>query len=182
VVAASGVQPHLPTLEGTDSHLRFGWGRGSERDLEGFAATLPRMVRFVGSFGSQSVPDAPGMAEAAGPVGRVLVTAATAARLTSPWALEPQPLTAALRPPRPVHRVAPDAMMRRRPPPRGLPEVPALIAKPEQTEHSEAEARDDGDPGGKRKHRTTGNRTPAPERRKKGAGPNGPAPWKRTDS
>lgn len=66
VVAASGVQPHLPTLEGTDSHLRFGWGRGSERDLEGFAATLPRMVRFVGSFGSQSVPDAPGMAEAAG--------------------------------------------------------------------------------------------------------------------
>lgn len=66
VVAASGVHPHLPTLEGTDSHLRFGWGRGSERDLEGFAATLPRMVRFVGSFGSQSVPDAPGMAEAAG--------------------------------------------------------------------------------------------------------------------
>lgn len=58
-------------------------------------------------------------------------------------------------------------MMRRRPPPRGLPEVPALIAKPEQTEHSEAEARNDGDPGGKREHRTTGNRTPAPERRKK---------------
>ena len=65
VIAASGVPPHLPTLDGTDTHLRLGWGRGSERDLPGLAATMPRLVRFVGSFGSQSVPDTEGMAEAA---------------------------------------------------------------------------------------------------------------------
>jgi beta-mannosidase len=56
-LANSGVPPHLPQLEGSDSHLTFGWGRGDERDLAGFAAVMPRMVRFVGSFGSQSVPD-----------------------------------------------------------------------------------------------------------------------------
>ncbi len=57
VIAASGVPPHLPQLEGTDSHLWFGWGRGNERDLVSFAATVPRMVRFVSEFGAQSVPD-----------------------------------------------------------------------------------------------------------------------------
>ncbi len=56
-LANSGVPPHLSQLDGSDSHLVFGWGRGDERDLSGFAAALPRMVRFVGSFGSQSVPD-----------------------------------------------------------------------------------------------------------------------------
>ena len=58
VIAASGVPPHLPQLEGSDSHLWFGWGRGGERDLATFAATVPRMVRFVSEFGAQSVPDA----------------------------------------------------------------------------------------------------------------------------
>ena len=57
VVAHSGVAPHLPQLDGTDSHLFFGWYHGDERDLDGFAATLPRMVRFVSEFGAQSVPD-----------------------------------------------------------------------------------------------------------------------------
>jgi beta-mannosidase len=57
VVAHSGVLPHLPQLEGTDTRLRFGWGHGLERDLPGFAAAMPRLVRFVGEFGSQSVPD-----------------------------------------------------------------------------------------------------------------------------
>ena len=58
VVAHSGVAPHLPQLEGTDSHLYFGWYWGDERDLPGFARVLPRMVRFVGEFGAQAVPSA----------------------------------------------------------------------------------------------------------------------------
>lgn len=57
VVAHSGVLPHLPQLEGTDSHLYFGWYHGDERDLPGFAARLPSMVRFVSEFGAQSVPN-----------------------------------------------------------------------------------------------------------------------------
>ena len=39
VVAHSGVAPHLPQLDGTDSHLYFGWYYGDEADLAGFAAT-----------------------------------------------------------------------------------------------------------------------------------------------
>ncbi|MEN9643528.1 MAG: hypothetical protein RL238_197 [Actinomycetota bacterium] len=58
VVAHSGVAPHVPQLNGTDSHLFFGWYHGDERDLDGFAATLPRMVRFVSEFGAQSAPHA----------------------------------------------------------------------------------------------------------------------------
>jgi beta-mannosidase len=57
VVAHSGVMPHLPQLNGTDSHLFFGWYYGHERDLPGFAAAMPRMVRFVSEFGAQAVPD-----------------------------------------------------------------------------------------------------------------------------
>lgn len=56
VVAYSGVAPHLPRLDGTDTHLHLGWGQGDERDLPGLAASVPRLVRFVGSFGSASVP------------------------------------------------------------------------------------------------------------------------------
>ena len=58
VVAHSGVAPHLPQLDGTDSHLYFGWYWGDERDLPGFARILPRMVRFVSEFGAQAVPAA----------------------------------------------------------------------------------------------------------------------------
>ena len=47
-----GVVPHLPQLDGTDSHLYFGWYHGDERDLPGFAAAVPRMVRFVSEFGA----------------------------------------------------------------------------------------------------------------------------------
>jgi beta-mannosidase len=57
VVAHSGIAPHPPQLEGTDSHLYFGWYFGTERDLPGFAAAWPRMVRFVGEFGAQAVPE-----------------------------------------------------------------------------------------------------------------------------
>lgn len=56
VVAHSGVWPHLPQLEGTDSHLYFGWYHGDERDLPDFARRLPRLVRFVSEFGAQAVP------------------------------------------------------------------------------------------------------------------------------
>jgi beta-mannosidase len=57
VIAHSGVLPHLPLLDGTDSHLYFGWYHGNERDLPRFAASLPSMVRFVSEFGAQAVPD-----------------------------------------------------------------------------------------------------------------------------
>jgi beta-mannosidase len=57
VIAHSGVLPHLPQLDGTDSHLYFGWYWGDERNLPGFAATVPRMVRFVSEFGAQAVPE-----------------------------------------------------------------------------------------------------------------------------
>ena len=55
-IAHSGVLPHLPLLDGTDSHLYFGWYHGNERDISGFAASMPRMVRFVSEFGAQAVP------------------------------------------------------------------------------------------------------------------------------
>ena len=40
--------PHLPLLDGTDSHLYFGWYHGDVRDLDRLAVAVPRMVRFVG--------------------------------------------------------------------------------------------------------------------------------------
>jgi beta-mannosidase len=57
VVPHSGVWPHLPTLDGTDAHLWFGWHHGDERDLPRFLAAFPRMARFVSEFGAQAVPD-----------------------------------------------------------------------------------------------------------------------------
>jgi beta-mannosidase len=56
VIAHSGVVPHLPQLDGTDSHLWFGWRYGEAEDLSALAARLPRMVRFVSEFGSDSPP------------------------------------------------------------------------------------------------------------------------------
>ena len=38
MVKHSGVMPRLPGLEGTDSHLYFGWYWGDERDLPDIAA------------------------------------------------------------------------------------------------------------------------------------------------
>jgi beta-mannosidase len=55
-IAHSGVPPHLPLLDGTDSHLWFGWHRGVATDLAAFAKRMPRMVRFVSDFGADSVP------------------------------------------------------------------------------------------------------------------------------
>ena len=56
VVAHSGVLPHLPQLDGTDTHLFVGWHKGDERDLPDLATAVPRLVRFVSEFGAQSVP------------------------------------------------------------------------------------------------------------------------------
>jgi beta-mannosidase len=56
VIPHSGVLPHPPQLDGTDSHLYFGWYHGHERDLPGFLRRLPRMARFVSEFGAQAVP------------------------------------------------------------------------------------------------------------------------------
>lgn len=56
VIAHSGVLPHPPQLDGTDSHLYFGWYHGNERDLPGFLRAIPRMGRFVSEFGAQAVP------------------------------------------------------------------------------------------------------------------------------
>jgi beta-mannosidase len=55
-IAHSGVVPHLPQLDGTDSHLWYGWRQGDARDLARRANRLPRVVRFVSEFGSDSVP------------------------------------------------------------------------------------------------------------------------------
>lgn len=56
VVAHSGVVPHLPQLDGSDSHLFCGWRDGDQRELERIARRVPRLVRFVSEFGSQSAP------------------------------------------------------------------------------------------------------------------------------
>jgi beta-mannosidase len=57
VIPHSGVLPHPPKLDGTDSHLYFGWYHGEERDLPRFLRLLPRMGRFLSEFGAQAVPE-----------------------------------------------------------------------------------------------------------------------------
>lgn len=57
VVAHSGVLPHLPQLDGTDSHLYLGWRFGDERDLPGLVSSWPRLGRFITEFGAQAVPE-----------------------------------------------------------------------------------------------------------------------------
>jgi beta-mannosidase len=56
-IAHSGVLPHLPQLDGTDSHLWLGWHRGEVGELDERARALPRLVRFVSEFGAQSAPE-----------------------------------------------------------------------------------------------------------------------------
>jgi beta-mannosidase len=57
VVPHSGVLPHLPKLDGTDSHFYFGWYHGDVRDIERLARAVPRTMRFLSEFGAQAVPD-----------------------------------------------------------------------------------------------------------------------------
>ena len=49
--------PHLPQLDGTDSHLWLGWHRGEWATWPSGPRAGPRLVRFVSEFGAQSVPD-----------------------------------------------------------------------------------------------------------------------------
>lgn len=56
-VPHSGVLPHLPLLDGTDSHFYFGWYHGDVRDIDKLAKRVPRVVRFLSEFGAQAVPD-----------------------------------------------------------------------------------------------------------------------------
>ncbi|MFP3901443.1 MAG: glycoside hydrolase family 2 protein [Acidimicrobiia bacterium] len=56
VVAHSGVVPHAPRFDGTDSHLYLGWYGGAERALPGLLRVIPRLGRFVSEFGAQAVP------------------------------------------------------------------------------------------------------------------------------
>ncbi len=53
---SSGTLPRLPRLDGTDSHLYFGWQHGEVADLRTLARRLPRLVRFVSEFGAQAIP------------------------------------------------------------------------------------------------------------------------------
>ncbi|MDH4168584.1 MAG: hypothetical protein OEW42_03250 [Acidimicrobiia bacterium] len=57
VISHAGVLPHLPQLDGSSSHLWFGWHTPRAADLATFLARLPRLARFVSAFGSQSVPE-----------------------------------------------------------------------------------------------------------------------------
>lgn len=57
VVPHSGVLPHLPRLDGTDSHFYFGWYHGDVADIDVLARRMPRLVRFLSEFGAQAVPD-----------------------------------------------------------------------------------------------------------------------------
>lgn len=56
VIPHSGVLPHPPQLDGTDSHWYFGWYHGDERDFPRLLRWWPRVARFVTEFGAQAVP------------------------------------------------------------------------------------------------------------------------------
>ena len=57
VIPHSGVLPHPPQLDGTDSHLGFGWRYGDDRDLATTLRRWPRLARFVSVLAPQAVPD-----------------------------------------------------------------------------------------------------------------------------
>jgi len=65
VIAHSGVLPHPPQLDGTDSHFYFGWYHGEERMFPTLARRTPRLVRFVSEFGAQAVPESADFMDAA---------------------------------------------------------------------------------------------------------------------
>ncbi|MDG2114079.1 MAG: hypothetical protein P8N02_15870, partial [Actinomycetota bacterium] len=62
----SGVPPHPPRFEGTDSHLYFGCQHGEVADLAELARRVPRTVRFVSEFGAQALLRDDGIAAACG--------------------------------------------------------------------------------------------------------------------
>ena len=56
IVAHSDVGPHIPQLSGSDISLYFGWFDSAVEGIAEYAATLPRLVRFVSNMGSQALP------------------------------------------------------------------------------------------------------------------------------
>ncbi|MEJ5256254.1 MAG: hypothetical protein WHS89_12990 [Acidimicrobiales bacterium] len=56
VVPHSGVFPHPPQLDGTDTHLYLGWYMGDARSFPRLLRWWPRLARFVTEFGAQAVP------------------------------------------------------------------------------------------------------------------------------
>lgn len=60
----SGVLPHLPLLDGTDSHLYIGWTDGPISLLPRESARFPRLFRFVSEFGAPAVPRSTAVTEA----------------------------------------------------------------------------------------------------------------------
>ena len=52
VVGSSGTVPRAPWFEGGDTHLWFGWFHGDAAELQGVAAAVPRLVRFVSDCGA----------------------------------------------------------------------------------------------------------------------------------
>ena len=56
VVNHSDVAPHVPNLSGSDLDLYFGWLGGKASDIVEYAATLPRLVRWVSDMGAQAIP------------------------------------------------------------------------------------------------------------------------------
>jgi beta-mannosidase len=57
VVPHSGILPHPPQFDGTDSHTYFGWYTGHQRDFVRLLRWWPRLARFVSEFGAQAVPN-----------------------------------------------------------------------------------------------------------------------------
>lgn len=55
-VTHSDVAPHLPHLSGSDLGLYFGWLSGEAADIVEYAATIPRLVRWVSDMGAQALP------------------------------------------------------------------------------------------------------------------------------
>ena len=55
-VTNSDVAPHFPHLSGSDVGLYFGWFGSDAADISEYAATLPRLVRFVSDMGTQALP------------------------------------------------------------------------------------------------------------------------------
>ena len=67
IVNHTAVPPHLPLLDGTTSRLWFGWHDGKANDLAAAIGRLPRMGRFVITFGAASVdPQLPELQRGAG--------------------------------------------------------------------------------------------------------------------
>ena len=56
VIAHSGMLPHLPQLDGTDTHLYYGWYHGEAEQLVESLRKMPRLGRFVSEFGAQALP------------------------------------------------------------------------------------------------------------------------------